>query len=656
MRPFDDINRLERAEWLDRPAAAARSLVQRVLRHQGLKDALHGVWLGHPFHPGAAQFTLGSLTSAALIDAVRGPRSGSTGLIAAGLASALPTAVSGWADFADAHEDQQRVGIVHAASNGTAIALFVAALFARARGRSGRLASVAGGVVAGIGAVLGGHLGYRQALGANHAEDVTHIGPADWQPLGPIGDIPEYEPVRRHIGLVDVVVVRHGATVTVLADRCPHLSAPLSEGRLIGVDGRERGRPDRVSLARFPVPARRRVRRPRARDGVRAAFRDADHRPERRGAGRADSRGGRPARGARRRPAARPDRRQQHRHRRAPARRRPGPLMPRGSDGPPEANGQAIRAGLAAVQAALLPRAVPVLPRVAVGARYLLADLDSTAGGDWYDAVVRPDGSLGLVVGDVVGHGFAASAVMGQLRAVTRHCLDASASPSAVVTAVVTAVDRFARRLPGAHTATICVAVLEADHRVTPLLHRGPSTPAVGHDERPALPHVPARRTARDRRDPRGGGRLDGRGRPPAAVHRRDHRPPGADPAQAHADLADVATIVAARWEYSEDSVAAQRGCDEAIDLLTATGYGPVDAACAVELRDHLRSATRNGTMSRAVDLSRVTLLASDAVRVLHEARSLSVAHHEHLDLLAPPGCPAHHVLELVGLHPADRP
>ncbi len=237
MRPFDDINRLERAEWLDRPAAAARSLVQRVLRHQGLKDALHGVWLGHPFHPGAAQFTLGSLTSAALIDAVRGPRSGSTGLIAAGLATALPTAVSGWADFADAHEDQQRVGIVHAASNGTAISLFVAALVARARGRSGRLASVAGGVVAGIGAVLGGHLGYRQALGANHAEDVTHIGPADWQPLGPIGDIPEYEPVRRHIGLVDVVVVRHGATVTVLADRCPHLSAPLSEGRLIGMDG-----------------------------------------------------------------------------------------------------------------------------------------------------------------------------------------------------------------------------------------------------------------------------------------------------------------------------------------------------------------------------------------------------------------------------------
>lgn len=237
MRPFDDINRLERAEWLDRPAGAARSLVQRVLRPQGLKDALHGVWLGHPLHPGLAQFALGSFTSAALLDVLRGPRSASTKLITAGLLAAAPTAVSGWADFADAHEDQQRVGVVHATGNATAVALFIAALVARARGGSGRTASVAGGLVAGVGAVLGGHLGYRQALGANHAEDVTHIGPADWQPLGPIADLPENAPVRRHVGLVDVVVVRRGAAVTALADRCPHLSGSLAEGELIDGDG-----------------------------------------------------------------------------------------------------------------------------------------------------------------------------------------------------------------------------------------------------------------------------------------------------------------------------------------------------------------------------------------------------------------------------------
>src|SRR6185312_11098710 len=116
------------------------------------------------------------------------------------------------------------------------VALFVAALAARARGGSGRLPSVAGGVVAGVGALIGGHMGYRQALGANHAEDVTHIGPADWQPLGPIADLPDGEPVRRHAGRVEVVVVRRGAQVTVLADRCPYLSAPLSDGDLVDAD------------------------------------------------------------------------------------------------------------------------------------------------------------------------------------------------------------------------------------------------------------------------------------------------------------------------------------------------------------------------------------------------------------------------------------
>jgi nitrite reductase/ring-hydroxylating ferredoxin subunit len=237
MRPFDDLTSLERAEWLDRPAAAVRSVVQRVLRHQGVKDALHGVWLGHPLHPGAAQFALGAFTSAAMLDTLRGSRSASSQLIIAGLAATAPTVASGWADWGDAHEDQQRVGLVHAATNGTAVALFVAALATRARGRSGRLASVAGGVVAGVGAVLGGHMGYRQALGANHAEAVTHIGPAHWKSLGPLADLPENKPVQRRAGAVDVVVVRRGDAVTVLADACSHLAAPLSDGELIDADG-----------------------------------------------------------------------------------------------------------------------------------------------------------------------------------------------------------------------------------------------------------------------------------------------------------------------------------------------------------------------------------------------------------------------------------
>jgi nitrite reductase/ring-hydroxylating ferredoxin subunit len=234
MWPFDEISRLESVQQLDRPATAIRGVVGRLLSNRKVKNALHGVWLGHPLHPGLAQAALGSFLSASTLDAMRAGRAESSLLITVGLGAALPTAVSGWADWADGHEDQQRVGLVHAATNGTAVALYAGTLLARRRGRSARALSVAAGLTAGVAAVLGGHLGYRQALGANHAEDVAHIGPEQWQPLGQLTDLPDGKPVRRDAGQVPVFVLRRGDRVTVLSDRCSHLSASLSEGELVG--------------------------------------------------------------------------------------------------------------------------------------------------------------------------------------------------------------------------------------------------------------------------------------------------------------------------------------------------------------------------------------------------------------------------------------
>ena len=57
---------------------------------------------------------------------------------------------------------------------------------------------------------------------------------------------------------------------------------------------------------------------------------------------------------------------------------------------------------------ALLPAALPVLPRATIAAQYLGAGQEQSAGGDWFDAIPLTDGSVALVVGDVVGHGVAA--------------------------------------------------------------------------------------------------------------------------------------------------------------------------------------------------------------------------------------------------------
>jgi anti-anti-sigma factor len=110
-----------------------------------------------------------------------------------------------------------------------------------------------------------------------------------------------------------------------------------------------------------------------------------------------------------------------------------------------------------ALQRELLPRGVPVLPGVRIAASYLLADADTSAGGDWFDALALPDGRVGLIVGDVVGHGVAASAAMGQLRVVLRERLAATGELSAAIHAA----DRMASGNRGARAATACVVVLD---------------------------------------------------------------------------------------------------------------------------------------------------------------------------------------------------
>ncbi|WP_232050216.1 SpoIIE family protein phosphatase [Actinoplanes sp. OR16] len=110
-----------------------------------------------------------------------------------------------------------------------------------------------------------------------------------------------------------------------------------------------------------------------------------------------------------------------------------------------------------ALQRELLPSGLPVLPGLQVAASYLLADADTAAGGDWFDAVSRPDGQVALVVGDVVGHGVTASGVMGQLRAVLQERLDAGAG----IAEALAAADRLTSRVRAAHAATVCLALLD---------------------------------------------------------------------------------------------------------------------------------------------------------------------------------------------------
>jgi anti-sigma regulatory factor (Ser/Thr protein kinase)/anti-anti-sigma regulatory factor len=112
-----------------------------------------------------------------------------------------------------------------------------------------------------------------------------------------------------------------------------------------------------------------------------------------------------------------------------------------------------------ALQDALQPSALPVVPCLDIAARYLLAADEHSAGGDWFDAVVRTTGHVALVTGDVAGRGVPASAVMGQLRAVLHERLLGADS----VETAIAGLDRYAAVRAESHAATVCVVDIDPD-------------------------------------------------------------------------------------------------------------------------------------------------------------------------------------------------
>ena len=90
------------------------------------------------------------------------------------------------------------------------------------------------------------------------------------------------------------------------------------------------------------------------------------------------------------------------------------------------------RRALEQLQTGLLPALSPVAG-VDLAARYLSAAEELRIGGDWYDAVVAPDGRLVLSVGDAVGHGLFAVGLMARASAAVRAFVSEGHPPAVVL-------------------------------------------------------------------------------------------------------------------------------------------------------------------------------------------------------------------------------
>ncbi|MBT2491631.1 SpoIIE family protein phosphatase [Streptomyces sp. ISL-96] len=92
------------------------------------------------------------------------------------------------------------------------------------------------------------------------------------------------------------------------------------------------------------------------------------------------------------------------------------------------------RTAALALQRQLLPQHVPRQSAVDLAYRYLPTDDLSGVGGDWFDVIPLSGTRVGLVVGDVVGHGLQAAATMGRLRTTVRAFAQMDLAPDELLT------------------------------------------------------------------------------------------------------------------------------------------------------------------------------------------------------------------------------
>lgn len=230
---------LRKLDALDAVAQPLGKAVRQLAPPGPVRDALSGVPLGHALHPVLTDLPIGTWTSATVLDLLGGRtgRPAAERLIALGIATALPTALTGahdWADSETADDEVRRVGVIHAAANVTALALYGASLAARRGGRRGLgvTLGLAGAGALVVGGHLGGHLSFDKAVAVDQTAWLEPV--EDWTDAGAEADVPEGGLTRAEVAGMAVVIARRDGRFFALADRCSHRGGDLHAGELVG--------------------------------------------------------------------------------------------------------------------------------------------------------------------------------------------------------------------------------------------------------------------------------------------------------------------------------------------------------------------------------------------------------------------------------------
>lgn len=239
--PLDVINR---QEWLQPVSDALQKAVHSVYDSAGdagrnVKNALHGVWLGHPLHAVVTDLPVGAWTTALVCDAmeeITGSQEFGRGAdlaIGVGLAGAVIAAASGLTDWAETDGRARKIGVTHGLLNIAAAGLYTASMVSRSKGdrAAGRGLSLLGYAIAFGSAWLGGSLVYSEQVGVNHAAGGAAL-PDRWTPVMAERDLNEGEVKRADANGYPVLLLKRDGKLIAMGERCSHAGGPLSQGKV----------------------------------------------------------------------------------------------------------------------------------------------------------------------------------------------------------------------------------------------------------------------------------------------------------------------------------------------------------------------------------------------------------------------------------------
>lgn len=232
---------IDQQQWLEPTGDALQQAIGKVAKREGpsrtIKDALHGVWFGHPLHPALTDVPVGAWSISFMLDLFslggsKAARQGADITLGIGVFGAVAAALTGLADWQETYGRERRVGLLHGLLNSTALTFYLGSWMLRRNKRrsSALFLSTLGYGTAVLSAYLGGELVFGQGTGVNHTAWLE--APEDYKAALDDAALQPDTPTRVMVGNTPVVLVKRQGHIYALTAVCTHAGGPLDEGTL----------------------------------------------------------------------------------------------------------------------------------------------------------------------------------------------------------------------------------------------------------------------------------------------------------------------------------------------------------------------------------------------------------------------------------------